>query len=65
LDGHSLWLALALMLVFEGLLPLLSPSAWRRLLEKLSLMNDGQLRFYGLCSIVLGLAAIVLAAFFG
>lgn len=64
MDGRSLWLALALMLVFEGLLPLLSPSAWRRLFEKLSLMNDGQLRFYGLCSIVLGLAGIALAGFF-
>jgi uncharacterized protein len=56
---------LALMLVFEGLLPLLSPSAWRRLFEKLALINDGQLRFYGLCSILLGLAGIVLAGFFG
>jgi uncharacterized protein len=65
LDGRSLWLAFALMLVFEGMLPLLSPSAWRRLFEKLALINDGQLRFYGLCSILLGLAAIVLAGFFG
>ena len=64
-DGNSLWLALALMLVFEGLLPLLSPSGWRRLFEKLSLMSDGQLRFYGLCSIALGLAGMVLASFLG
>jgi uncharacterized protein len=63
-DGSSLWLALALMLVFEGLLPLLSPSGWRSLFEKLALMNDGQLRFYGLCSILLGFSGLALASFF-
>ena len=60
MDGNSLWLALAFMLVLEGLLPFLSPTGWRRMFEQILRMNDGQIRFFGLCSIVLGLAAIVL-----
>ncbi len=47
--------ALALMLVFEGLLPFLSPGAWRRVFEKATKLSDGQLRFLGLTCMVLGL----------
>lgn len=60
MDGNSLWLALAFMLVLEGLLPFLSPTGWRRMFEQILRMNDGQIRFFGLCSIVLGLAGIAL-----
>ena len=55
----SIWLALALLLVFEGLLPCLSPTAWRKAFEHALKLNDGQLRFFGLCSVVLGLLGIV------
>jgi uncharacterized protein YjeT (DUF2065 family) len=47
--------ALALMLVFEGLLPFLSPGAWRRMFERATRMSDGQIRFIGLTSMVIGL----------
>lgn len=47
--------ALALMLVFEGLLPFLSPKRWRSVFERATQMSDGQLRFVGLTSMVLGL----------
>ena len=47
--------ALALMLVFEGLLPFLSPGAWRTMFERATQMSDGQIRFIGLTSILLGL----------
>ena len=49
-------MALALLLVMEGLLPFLNPSAWRRLFEQMLRLHDGQLRFMGLVSIVAGLA---------
>ena len=58
MDVDSLWLALALMLVLEGLLPLLSPTGWRKLFEQMLQMNDGQIRFFGLCSIVAGLLGV-------
>lgn len=50
-----LWCALALMLVLEGLLPFLSPQAWRRVFERMLTLSDGQIRFVGLSSMLLGL----------
>ena len=62
MDGGSIWLALgmglAMVLVLEGLLPLLSPAGWRKAFEQALKMNDGQIRFFGLCGVVLGLLAI-------
>jgi uncharacterized protein len=55
--------ALALMLVVEGLLPFLSPGAWRSVFERATRMSDGQIRFLGLSSMVLGL--VVLLVFLG
>lgn len=54
----SIWLALALVLVFEGLLPFISPTSWRKVFEKALKLSDGQIRFFGLCSVVLGILAI-------
>ena len=60
----SLWdLALAagaLMMVFEGLLPFFSPPAWRRVFQRALAMSDGQIRFFGLISMLLGLALLLL-----
>jgi uncharacterized protein len=55
--ADSLWAAFALVLVVEGLLPLLAPQVWRESFRKLVQLTDGQLRFIGLASIVIGLAA--------
>jgi uncharacterized protein YjeT (DUF2065 family) len=52
----SLWAALALVLVLEGLLPFLAPGLWRESFRRLVLLSDGQLRFVGLVSIAIGLA---------
>jgi uncharacterized protein YjeT (DUF2065 family) len=58
MDGDTLWMALALVLVFEGLFPFVSPKGWRRLFSQLLQLTDGQLRFYALVSISFGLALI-------
>jgi uncharacterized protein YjeT (DUF2065 family) len=58
LDSDVLWAALALMLVFEGLFPFLSPGSWRRTFERLVAMQDGQIRFFGLASILIGLVLL-------
>lgn len=58
LDSSILWAALALMLVLEGLLPFLSPGGWRQTFQKLLQLRDGQLRFFGLCSILAGLGLL-------
>lgn len=54
--------ALALMLIFEGLLPFLSPQRWRRLFEQATRLSDGQLRFLGLSSMVGGVLLLALLA---
>ena len=51
--------ALALMLVFEGLLPFLSPSTWRSLFERATRLGDGQIRFLGLTCMVVGVVLLV------
>ena len=58
--GDSLWQALAIVLVIEGLLPLVSPQRWRSAFQQLLTLGDGQIRFFGLCSIVIGLVALAL-----
>jgi uncharacterized protein len=60
--GQWLWAAAALMLVFEGLLPLLSPTTWRAVFERALSMTDGQIRFIGLLSVSLGLVCLLVIA---
>ena len=52
--------ACALLLVAEGLLPVLSPAAWRRVFERALLMSDGQIRFLGLLSVLSGGAMLLI-----
>lgn len=56
--SDAIWMALALVLVFEGLLPALNPSAWRRVFEQMLQLPDHQVRVFGLCSMVLGLVIL-------
>ena len=52
--------ALALMLVFEGLLPFLSPTRWRQVFERAVRMSDGQIRFLGLSCMLAGMLLLAL-----
>jgi uncharacterized protein len=54
----AIWVAMALVLVFEGLLPALNPAAWRRLFEQMLQLQDHQIRAFGLCSMVAGLVIL-------
>jgi uncharacterized protein YjeT (DUF2065 family) len=53
--------ALGLMLILEGLLPLLAPKSWRETFKRMIALNDGQLRFIGLFSLLGGLLLIFLS----
>ena len=53
--GDAFWAALALVLILEGLLPFVSPGAWRRVFTEMVKLRDGQIRFFGLLSLGLGL----------
>jgi uncharacterized protein len=48
-----------MVLVLEGLLPLLAPRAWREAFRRLTELSDGQLRFVGLISIVIGIFVLL------
>lgn len=50
------------MLVLEGLLPMLSPRRWLSLFAQIRQLQEGQIRFFGLLMVVLGLLLIWLLA---
>lgn len=58
--ADQLWTALALVLVLEGLLPLVAPRLWRDSFRRLTDLTDGQLRFVGLAAIAAGIVALLL-----
>jgi uncharacterized protein YjeT (DUF2065 family) len=51
----TLLLALGLMLIAEGLMPMISPVRWRSLFEQLLKLEDGQIRFFGMFMVIMGL----------
>ena len=54
----ALWIALALLLVLEGLMPAIHPQGWRRMFTQLLQLDDQQIRQVGLVSMVLGLVLL-------
>ena len=54
MSSEQIFAALALMLVIEGLLPLINPTLWRQVFARMLAMTDGQIRFVGLASILSG-----------
>jgi uncharacterized protein len=53
--GTTFIMALALMLILEGVLPFLAPNLWRDTFRRITQMSDGQIRFVGLSSMIVGL----------
>ncbi len=49
-----LLIGLGLMLIFEGLMPLISPKQWREFFAQVAKLKDGQIRFMGLGAVALG-----------
>lgn len=60
--NNSLLMAFGLMLVVEGVLPLLAPATWRQTFRRMIEMKDGQLRFIGLASMLGGLVLIMMTS---
>lgn len=50
--------AFGLMLVLEGIMPLLFPEPWRITLRRISHLQDGQVRFIGLMLMFSGLLIV-------
>jgi uncharacterized protein len=58
MDWNDLFAAIALMLIFEGILPFLNPDRYRRMLEMMEQISNSQLRTMGL--IVMTIGAVLL-----
>ena len=58
--GTTFLMAFALMLIIEGVLPFLAPSVWRDTFRRITQMTDGQIRFFGLTSMLVGLLLLLL-----
>lgn len=59
--NNTLLTALGLMMVLEGLMPLMLPKTWRDTFKRMIAFNDGQLRFVGLLSVLGGIVLILLS----
>jgi uncharacterized protein YjeT (DUF2065 family) len=53
--GTTFIMAFALMLIIEGVLPFLLPTLWRDTFRRITEFTDGQIRFFGLSSMLVGL----------
>ena len=52
--GQDLLTALALVLIIEGLLPLLAPAAWQKAMQEISRYNPRVIRIGGIISMLAG-----------
>jgi hypothetical protein len=57
----DLMIAIALLLVMEGLLPFAAPAIWRDAFKRAIELSDGQLRFIGAVSMLCGLALLLIS----
>ena len=57
---NDLWVAMALMLVLEGIVPFLSPATLRRMMAAMADMDDRHMRIAGLFSMLAGVALLYL-----
>jgi uncharacterized protein YjeT (DUF2065 family) len=58
--SDTLFAALALMLVLEGMLPFIAPAVWRDTFRRLIQFSDGQIRFVGLMSMLGGVIFLMI-----
>jgi uncharacterized protein YjeT (DUF2065 family) len=60
LDWTDLLAALAIVCIIEGIMPFSNPAAMKRLLARMSALEDREMRIVGLVSMLLGLAILFL-----
>ncbi len=60
----TLLAAFALMLVLEGLMPFLFPDKWRETFRRMIALSDGQIRFFGLTAMIVGLLLLFATGLF-
>jgi len=56
----ELFIAFALLLVIEGILPFINPNTWRKSLEQTSKLNNNTVRLIGFLSMMSGVILLYL-----
>jgi len=56
----ELFIAFALLLVIEGIMPFINPNAWRKALETTSKLNNNTVRLIGFLSMMSGVILLYL-----
>jgi len=51
---EDLWRAIALLLIIEGLAPVLMPQAWRETLLRIAQTNTNTIRLFGMIAMAIG-----------
>ncbi len=55
MDSNDFLTALALLFIFEGLMPFTSPDKWKDVLRSIINLDDSKIRLFGFMSIIGGL----------
>ena len=59
-DWQDLFVALALMLVVEGILPFIKPQIWRKTMGRIASQPDDAVRMFGFISMLMGVVLLYL-----
>jgi len=55
MDGSDFLTALALLLIFEGLMPFAIPDSWKEMIRNIAEMESSKIRTFGFFSMMCGL----------
>ena len=55
MNGVDFLTALALLLIFEGLMPFASPDKWKEMLRNIAELESSKIRMFGFMSMLAGL----------
>jgi len=56
--GNELWLAIAIVLIIEGIMPLLLPKQWQQMLSLITQQPADKVRKYAGCLVVTGVVLL-------
>ncbi|KXO06714.1 hypothetical protein AKG98_2883 [Moritella sp. JT01] len=57
--GNELWLALAIVLIIEGTMPMLMPKQWQQMLTLITQQPADKIRKYAGCLVVTGIVLLL------
>ena len=56
----DLWAAIAIAMIFEGMMPFLSPKGWKQAVLKIITLPEDKIRAFGLVVMILGVLLLTL-----